>query len=182
MFNSRNSILIIVLAIFLLFGCTGNQTNTGTQTPSTGRAQTTPSTNGTSPVQTTPATGEGTIYDVGNNSGVPAQSQADCATLSPDCGSCLSKPGCGWCKSKNGCFFGGKPSDCQPSDWTTSVGSCTAPVGNPSCSSQTNCPSCLSGSGCQWCIDGSKCTSVGSSDTCPSGYLSTSFQCNYATR
>ncbi|MCI0503615.1 hypothetical protein L0Y65_02780 [Candidatus Micrarchaeota archaeon] len=128
-----------------------------------------------------PPTGEGTIVDVGGSTGtgggsagVPADSQVDCATMTPTCGDCVAKAGCGWCKSRNGCFYGdesGPAGDvtCEQVNWAYSESACAAPVGGDTCSSKTNCADCLSGSGCRWCQIGTVCASADSADICTVG-------------
>lgn len=112
-----------------------------------------------------------------------AQSQADCAVLTPDCGACTAISGCGWCKSSNSCFFGNatgpQSGQCQTADWTITATGCSGPTGGSSCSEQTNCASCLSGSSCKYCIAGSKCVDSSSTETCAAGtWLTTSYMCN----
>ncbi len=132
------------------------------------------------------------IVDVGqgvggqNNNQQIARTQADCATQTPDCGSCLAKSGCGWCKSTNSCLFGNQngptSSFCQSADWAYNPQQCQIAASGTSCSAQNNCASCLSGSGCKWCIRGSKCVESGSIDSCDGGWLQNSYQCNFASR
>lgn len=140
-----------------------------------------------------PVTGEGTIIDVPSASGgaetgtqntKPAASQQDCATLSPSCGTCVSKPNCGWCKGSNGCYFGDEngPADaqCQQSDWALTPQECEAPASpeGTSCEEQTNCAFCLSGSGCKWCQEGTKCRDTSSTESCGAGgWRTISYQC-----
>ncbi len=118
--------------------------------------------------------------------GTPATSQNDCATLSPNCEICVSQPGCNWCKTSNACFYEGiipTISSCNPNDWAKTEQECQGPPGGASCEEQTNCAACLSGSGCKWCIDGSKCASADSAEKCATGgWMTESFQCNYASR
>jgi hypothetical protein len=120
--------------------------------------------------------------------GPPAVSQDDCSTLSPNCETCIAQAGCGWCKSRNGCFFGDSSGpagtvDCPSEDWAYSELECQGPKGGTLCEENWNCADCLSGSGCKWCIDGSRCASAGSTENCATGgWLTESFQCNYASR
>ncbi|HSB46736.1 MAG TPA: hypothetical protein VLD37_01895 [Candidatus Bilamarchaeum sp.] len=117
--------------------------------------------------------------------------QADCATMTPNCGACIEKAGCGWCKTSNGCYRGdasGPAGDiqCQPADWAVTSQACEAPsspVGS-TCAEQYNCAHCLTGSGCKWCIDGSRCVDSSNTDVCPNGlgWLTQSYQCNLASR
>ena len=122
-------------------------------------------------------------------SGTPARSQSDCSTLSPNCETCVAQENCGWCKSRNGCFYGDDSgpapgiADCPDAEWAYSEADCTGSKGGISCEDNWNCADCLSGSGCKWCIDGSKCVSSDSTETCSTGgWLTNSFQCNYASR
>jgi hypothetical protein len=155
--------------------------------------------NGTATGQPTqPATGEGTILDAtggagsggvsgGATAGQAAASQQDCATLSQNCGTCTAKANCGWCKGTNACYFGDSEgpagsNSCPSSEWTVTESGCSIAAGGKTCESQTNCAFCLSGTGCQWCIQGSKCAPAGTSEQCFGGWLSQSFQCNYASR
>ncbi len=116
----------------------------------------------------------------------PAGSQVDCATMTATCGACIAKPGCGWCKGSNSCFSGNSSgpavSSCPSADWTTVESGCVAPAGGSACSKQTNCASCLSGTACKWCIQGSKCADASVQDSCLGGWLTVSYQCNYASR
>ena len=126
---------------------------------------------------------------VPKSSETPATSQQDCATLTSTCGACVSKPGCGWCKTTNACYFGDSSGpkddiDCQPVEWATNEQGCKSPtttVGT-TCEQQYNCAFCLSGTGCKWCIDGSKCRPTQSTEECFGGWLTVSYQCNYASR
>lgn len=117
---------------------------------------------------------------------ITATTQADCATLTPDCESCLAKQGCGWCKSSNSCFLGEESgpsvSSCSANDWATTVSECKIVTEEESCSKITNCADCLSGTGCKWCIQGSTCTSESSAADCFGGWMTKSYQCNYASR
>jgi len=116
---------------------------------------------------------------------VPA-AQEVCATVTPDCASCIAKSGCGWCKSSNSCFSGNTSgpvvSSCPEADWVVTSDKCVVPVRDSECSRLTNCASCLTGSGCKWCIQGSVCTDASSQDSCLGGWLNKSYQCNYASR
>jgi hypothetical protein len=116
----------------------------------------------------------------------PAGAQEDCATMTPTCAACLAKPGCGWCKASNSCFAGNRSgpavSSCPAAEWTTTESGCAAPAGGSSCAKQTNCASCLSGSGCKWCIQGSRCADASAQESCLGGWLTASYQCNYASR
>lgn len=114
-----------------------------------------------------------------------ATSQADCSTLSPDCESCLAKKGCNWCKGTNACYYEGivpTISSCSPNEWATTVPECKLVSDDKYCSEFTNCADCLSGSGCQWCIQGSVCAGESSSEKCFGGWMTESYQCNYASR
>jgi hypothetical protein len=145
-----------------------------------------------------PATGEGTIIEAtpgagdgsvsgGAGAGKPASSQQDCATLSQNCGSCVAKAGCGWCKSTNACYLGdseGPAADvaCPEGEWAVTESGCSLEASGKKCEDQYNCAFCLSGTGCQWCIQGSKCAPAGTSEECFGGWLTQSYQCNYASR
>jgi hypothetical protein len=181
----------------LIFGCCGQTPlspapsgpgETGTPAQGAGNGTTAgnesvtpPADTGTGSQPPPPPTGDGTIIDVGGNtgssggsSGKPASSQADCATMTPTCSDCVAKDGCGWCKSRNGCFYGdatGPAGDvtCEQVNWATSESACAAPVGGNTCSSKTNCADCLSGSGCKWCQIGTKCASADSAEACTVG-------------
>ncbi len=115
-----------------------------------------------------------------------ARSQDDCATLSPDCGSCVAREGCGWCKESQSCFFGNedgpKVSSCSGSEWAYTLAACEGPKGGGTCDDQWNCADCLSGEGCQWCIQGAVCAPVDTTEDCFGGWMTQSFQCNYASR
>lgn len=115
-----------------------------------------------------------------------AKTQADCATLSPNCGTCTAREGCGWCKSSNSCFLGDengpKVSSCEPDDWTYYENHCDGPKGGGNCEEQWNCADCLTGSGCKWCIQGAVCANEDSNKECFGGWMTQSFQCNYASR
>lgn len=165
---------------------------TGAQNESSGNG----TANGGEPTQ--PAAGEGTIIDAtggagdgsvsgGATAGKPATSQQDCATLSQNCGTCTAKANCGWCKATNACYFGNEDGPygdvaCPTSEWSVTESGCSLVSSGKTCESQTNCAFCLSGTGCQWCIQGSKCASAGTSEQCFGGWLTQSFQCNYASR
>ncbi len=179
--------VLLAVGILIAAGCTGTQTaKNESGTPAVVPAgnngtapQPAPTENASAPASPTPAPVPTTN---------PAATQADCATLSPNCGSCISKPGCGWCKTSNSCFLGNSngPSvgQCQPADWAVTDSECKAPtttVGT-TCAQQYNCAQCLSGSGCKWCIQGSKCTDSDSSEDCFGGWLNQSYQCNFAGR
>ncbi|MFH0884789.1 MAG: hypothetical protein V1861_03695 [Candidatus Micrarchaeota archaeon] len=197
-------ILAIVLSL-IVAGCCG-QTLPSPAPGGSGQAagagaanQTSGGGNGTATGQPSqPVTGDGTIIDAtggaGNGSvsggataGQPATSQQDCATLSQNCGICTAKANCGWCKSTNACYFGdvdGPAGDitCPSNEWTVTESGCLLASGGKTCESQTNCAFCLSGTGCQWCIQGSKCAPSGTSEQCFGGWLTQSFQCNFASR
>ncbi len=178
----------IFLVLLILFGCTSAPENVTAQKNNVSQNQEKESGPETKPV----VTGDGVIVNVGdgiddsNTPQKPATSQTDCATLTPSCGSCLSKPGCGWCKSSNSCLYGDsngpKVSSCQAADWTVTTQGCSLEANGKSCSDQYNCASCLSGSGCKWCIAGTTCVSSDSKDSCTGGWLNQSYQCNYASR
>lgn len=195
-------VLAVLMFSVLLFGCCMAPSTTaplsgggnGTQNPQPGTDNAGQDAGGPSPPpQQNHPTGDGVIIDVGGNtgggngsSGGTAATQQDCATMTGSCAQCVAKQGCGWCKSSNSCFIGdaGGPdvSSCQPGDWTVTEAGCATPAGGSSCTKQTNCAFCLSGSGCKWCIQGSRCVDASSTDACTGGWLTQSFQCNYASR
>ncbi|MBD3210071.1 hypothetical protein GF318_01700 [Candidatus Micrarchaeota archaeon] len=112
--------------------------------------------------------------------------QTDCATMTPDCESCLAKTGCGWCKSSNSCLLGDESgpgvSSCPEGKWTVTVQGCSVVEEGESCSDITTCSDCLSGTGCKWCIQGTKCVPESSPEECFGGWLTESYQCAYASR
>jgi hypothetical protein len=195
----RLLVLAIVMAAVITFGCFGQTTETEgpAAQAGTGVNETADSGAGAEAApEAPPATGEGTIIDVGSSTGggsgtatggKPAGSQQDCATLSPDCGSCLAKPGCGWCKATNACYLGdesGPAGDvtCATGEWTVTEAGCTIQASGKTCEDQYNCAFCLSGTGCKWCIQGARCAPAGSAEECFGGWLNQSYQCNYASR
>lgn len=139
--------------------------------------------------------GEGTIIEAPSGpggeeppdyTGPPATSQEECATMTPDCESCISKTGCGWCKFSNSCLIGTSSgpsvSSCPPDQWTVSESGCSVVEEEEDCYDLTNCAFCLSGSGCKWCIQGSLCAPESSTEECFGDWLTESYQCNYASR
>lgn len=191
----KNAMIVFAIALLILgAGCTGSQTTAPAPNESAPANSTvvvtSPGPQNASPPSTTQAPSQGMIVTVGNtttgtggSAGVPANSQVDCATMTPTCGACVAKAGCGWCKGSNGCYIGtasGPSGDvtCQPADWTVSADGCAAPVGGNTCESKTNCADCLSGSGCKWCQSGTKCATNSSTDSCASGgWRTVSYQC-----
>jgi hypothetical protein len=110
--------------------------------------------------------------------------QQECATLTPNCGSCIAKAGCGWCKSSSACFSGnadGPAGDiqCQPADWATTEEECQAPSSpqGTKCAEQFGCGNCLSGEGCKFCRQGAVCADITSTDDCFGGWLTEFYQC-----
>lgn len=188
---------LILVMVLLLAGCTSQtaQTqqpaaNTSAQTPPSQPVQqppAMPANNTTMENQTAPAPSPAPApAPAPPPSGKVAHSQADCAVLTPDCGSCVAISGCGWCKTSNSCFYGDangpKAGQCQMGDWAVNQSSCAGPTGGSNCASQTNCVSCLSGSSCKFCIQGTRCVDASSTDSCLGGWLNISYQCNYASR
>ncbi len=195
--------VIAALMALLLFGCAG-QTPAAPEPAGAGQE---PAQNesaveetGGAPQQepAQPAGGEGTIIEApsgagdgnvsgGATAGKPASTQQDCATLSQNCGACVAKAGCGWCKFSNGCYLGDEEGPaggvtCPENDWSVTESGCSLESSGKKCEDQYNCAFCLSGTGCQWCIQGSKCAPAGTSEDCFGGWLTQSFQCNYASR
>jgi hypothetical protein len=179
-------VLLLVIGLFLA-GCTSPQAPQVPVSPGANNTTVQPVVNNT-PAQPPPNASNGTVPQPPPTQAPPpggnvAQSQADCAVLTPDCGACTAISGCGWCKTSNSCFFGDangpQSGQCQASDWTVTATGCSGPAGGSSCSQQTNCASCLSGSGCKYCIAGSKCVDASSTESCSAGtWLNTSYQCN----
>lgn len=183
-------LIALVLAAALLTGCCGMGNPLAPQ-PSQGGY--TPA-GGTQPNQSQPAQPpaqndtqpQAPSQNVTPEPNEPPGPQVDCATMTATCGACIAKPGCGWCKTSNSCFSGNSSgpavSSCTSADWTTVESGCVAPAGGSTCSKQTNCASCLSGTACKWCIQGSKCADASVQDSCLGGWLTISYQCNYASR
>jgi|GEM_PF-2479905 len=118
-------------------------------------------------------------------SGPKATSQNDCSTMSPNCETCIAQEGCQWCKTTNACYYEGiidTISSCYPGDWVETEAECAAPSGGGNCAEQTNCVACLSGSGCAWCIQGSVCADASTSEECFGGWMTETYECNYASR
>ncbi len=115
-----------------------------------------------------------------------ATSQEECATMSPDCESCISKKNCGWCKDSNSCLYGSasgpNTGQCPSDEWAVTIAACSVVDEDESCSDLTNCADCLSGSGCKWCIQGALCASESSTESCFGDWMTESYQCNYASR
>lgn len=107
--------------------------------------------------------------------------QEECATMAPDCESCIAKDGCGWCKTRNGCFAGTSSGpadvDCAEGDWAKTENQCAAPAGGSTCGQQTNCAACTTGSACKWCRQGSICVEADNAATCLGGWLTEAYQC-----
>ncbi len=201
----KSMIVLAVIAAVLWAGCTGQtaapQPQGGTQPVQNATVPEAPAggTNATTPPAGSNATGEGNIIEAPSGPGSgsvtpptgnekPATSQQDCATLTPTCGTCIAIANCGWCKASNSCLYGNASGplsgQCQPADWATTSVECEAPASpeGMTCGQQTNCAFCLSGSGCKWCIQGTKCVPADSTESCFGGWLTESFQCNYASR
>ena len=107
-------VFVAILACILLAGCFGTtpeQQEDMIEEEPTNVSETNETEGEDEPV----AGGDGTIIEAPEPedeeepppyTGPSATSQEECATMTPDCGSCVSKPGCGWCKSSNSCFIG----------------------------------------------------------------------------
>ncbi|MFN7991326.1 MAG: hypothetical protein U0R44_04175 [Candidatus Micrarchaeia archaeon] len=179
----RLLIAFLALSVLLSAGCTGNQPVKNDSKAPAANATPQPAPDGTPQAPTAPAPSPAPT-------GNPPAPQTECATMSPDCGSCIAKSGCGWCKTSNSCLSGDAngpvSGQCQPADWAMNGQECKAPTttSGPTCAEQYNCAFCLSGSGCKWCIDGSRCVDASSADVCPNGlgWLTQSYQCNLASR
>ncbi len=165
--------LIITMVIFLIiFGCMGRADDLG---------------------EAMNESMEGTMeYSKEQLEGLPemeegddeAHSQADCATVTPDCESCLAKEGCGWCKETNSCHIGDEsgPYENSCNRWATTLEQCDVRDEKDSCREFITCPECLSGTGCKWCIQGSVCAAEESDNECFGGWMMESYQCVYASR
>ncbi len=185
----RNALVIMAFAAILLAGCFGTapaapQANNTTAPPAanntTGQMPALPGSNVTPP----PPSGTGGPSPAPSQQGTAPSSQVDCATLTPDCGSCIAKAGCGWCKSASACYSGNAsgPSGtlkCQPADWAVTSDQCQAPTSpqGTSCSQQVGCGNCLSGSGCKFCRQGAICTDASSTQDCFGGWITNYYVC-----
>ena len=186
----------LIVAVLLIAGCTSNPTPKNENvTNESMMGEKNVTANGTVP---TVKGGEGTIIEAPSgttptepNGNTPSTgtTQQDCSTLAASCDQCVAKAGCGWCKTSNGCYKGdanGPSGDvnCQPADWAATEEKCKAPTttAGTKCSEQPNCAFCLSGTGCKWCIQGAKCVDANSNEECFGGYMTKSFQCNFASR
>jgi hypothetical protein len=186
-------IFIIVLAAILLAGCSSQQAAEN-KTVEQKNETAPPAQNGTAQgtgqiIEAPPGPGPSDTTTAPPPSVGGTATQNECSTLSSGCGACIAKAGCGWCKSTNGCYTGdssGPTADvqCQPGDWAVTEDECQAPTGTAgsTCGEQPNCAFCLSGSGCKWCIQGTRCVPADSTDDCFGGWLTQSYQCNYASR
>jgi hypothetical protein len=186
----------LILMVGLLAGCCGMTAEESTyQAPAVtpGDSNVTVQPNTTQEDETPVPGADGTIIEAPPGPGPTdtdypesiATSQNDCSTMAPNCDACLAKKGCNWCKTSNACYYEGivpTISSCYPGDWVDSVEECAGPKGGSSCSEKTNCADCLSGSGCQWCIQGSVCSSEETTEDCFGGWLTESYQCNFASR
>lgn len=191
-------IVIVIVMAALLAGCCGmSSQEEQLYQPSPAVAGDMNTTAGPEPLQQEPESpipgADGTIIEAPPGPGTTqtdypesiATSQSDCSTISPNCEACLAKSGCNWCKTTNACYYQGivpTISSCDPGDWVKTVADCAGPKGDTSCSEKTNCADCLSGSGCGWCIQGSVCAAQGTTQDCFGGWLTESYQCNFASR
>ncbi|MEW6036401.1 MAG: hypothetical protein AB1529_07350 [Candidatus Micrarchaeota archaeon] len=177
---------MIALAAMLALGCLGQPASPQNATPPA-QNQATPPAQQPPPSQ---PTGDGTIIEVpptgngGTGGTAPPGAQEDCATLTPNCGSCIAKAGCGWCKSSNGCFAGdadGPAGDiqCQDADWAVTDAECQAPSSpqGSSCAEQVGCGNCLTGEGCKFCRQGTVCADINSPDSCFGGWITDYYVC-----
>jgi len=186
------TILGIILAALLLFGCTSetqddsaideiNETEEQQEVEQSEEVEENDDNDSVPGILEVPDKEDAIEQKEGN----PAKSQDDCSSLSPNCESCVAQEGCSWCKTTNGCYYDGivpTISSCDPGDWAEEEVQCQGPKGGSSCDEQTNCADCLSGSGCKWCIQGSVCKDANANADCFGGWLAESFQCNYASR
>ncbi|MFH1394294.1 MAG: hypothetical protein ABII71_05485 [Candidatus Micrarchaeota archaeon] len=181
-------LLVLLLFGMLLFaGCTGQPEETPQAQPPQVHVQ--PEAQPEEPEGITPPAPEPEVTPEPGDPGYSstAHSQEDCSMLAPNCESCLAKKNCGWCKESNSCHFGDESGpdtgSCKTDEWTVTVPGCSVVDAGESCSDLTNCVACLSGSGCTWCIEGSVCAPEGTSEKClNNGWLTESYQCNYASR
>lgn len=184
-------IFIVLLGILMLFGCTGEAPaeEGAAQQQSTGEAAGQEEPDGEDAQEDevpgiieVPTTEE--IIEE-KKSGPRATSQNDCSTMSPNCETCIAQEGCQWCKTTNACYYEGiidTISSCNPGDWAETEAECSGPPGGGNCGQQTNCVACLSGSGCAWCIEGSVCADASTNEECFGGWMTETYQCNYASR
>ena len=184
----KNALMVLAFAAILMAGCFGStppapQAQNGTAVPPA--ANNTTAQPPAAPVAnaTAPAPSNGTAAPPPATGGTTT-SQVNCATLTPDCNSCIAKAGCGWCKSTSACYSGDAsgPSgtiQCQPADWSVSAAGCQAPTSpqGTSCGQQVGCGNCLSGSGCKFCRQGAICADASSTEDCFGGWITNYYVC-----
>jgi hypothetical protein len=185
----RNLIFVMAVAALFMAGCFGS----APPAPQNGSAAA-PQNNTTAP-QMPAAPGNNATPPAANETGgpspAPAQQgggtapapQVNCATLTPDCGSCIAVAGCGWCKTSNSCLSGdasGPASgQCPQADWAVTAQACQAPSSpqGTDCAQQVGCGSCLSGSGCKFCRQGAVCADSSSTEDCFGGWITNYYVC-----
>lgn len=179
------AIFVLAALALLLFGCGAPAQPQKNETPPAQPPAQPPAAPPAQPPPATPpaAPPPGTAPPSPPPSGTPAP-QEECATLTPNCGSCIEKAGCGWCKSSSACFAGtadGPAGDieCQPADWAVTEEQCQAPSSpqGTNCAEQVGCGNCLSGEGCKFCRQGSVCADIGSPDSCFGGWITDFYVC-----